>query len=65
MNLRNKLRGALLEEKENKNSLVVESKILDGHFRTLKNCSNMNSLIETTIHKVNTFQNKNFSNKHN
>ena len=63
MNLKEKLRGALLEEKENKNSLVIESKILDGHFGTLKNCSNMNSLIETTIHKVNTFQNKNFSNK--
>jgi hypothetical protein len=41
MNLRNKLRGALLEEKENKNSLVIESKILDGHFGTLKNCSDM------------------------
>ncbi len=61
MNLRNKLRGALLEEKQNKNSLVIESKILDGHFGTLKNCSDIDSLIETTIHKVNTFQNKNFS----
>ena len=36
MNLKEKLRGALLEEKENKNSLVIESKILDGHFGTLK-----------------------------
>jgi len=44
MNLKKKLRGALLEEKQNKTSLVIESKILDGHFGTLKNCSDMDSL---------------------
>lgn len=63
MNLKMKLRGALLDEKENRSSLVIENRILNGHFGTLKNCSDFDSLIETTIHKVNVFQSKNFSNE--
>jgi hypothetical protein len=64
MSLKKKIHSKLLFESEKKEeSLILENRILTTQFSKLKECSNYDSLIEGIISKVNTFQDKNFSNK--
>lgn len=62
MKLKEKIRKNLVEQKETKNSLLVERKITQSQFSTLKNCKSYDELIENIIYKVNTFESKGFNN---
>lgn len=64
MSLKKKIHNSLLVEKEMKNkSLIIESKIINSHFSTLKNCKDINCIVENLIRKTHTFKKKNFSDK--
>lgn len=62
MKLKEKIHRTLVEEKENKGSLIIERKITQSKFSTLKRCKNYTELIENIIYQVNKFNNKGFNN---
>lgn len=64
MSLKKKIHNSLLVEKETKNqSLIIESKIINSHLSTLKNCEDIDCVVENLIKKTYTFKKKNFSDK--
>lgn len=64
MSLKNKIHRELLKENHRKeSSLILETKILNNQFSTLKSCDDFDTLFETIQHKVNVFNQKQFSKK--
>lgn len=63
MKLKDKIHKTLIEEKENKSSLVVEGKILEAQFMTLKSCQTRKELLENLIYRVNLLEDKGFNKK--
>lgn len=64
MSLKNKIHTELLKENHRKeSSLILETKILNNQFSTLKSCDDFDTLFETIQHKVNVFNQKQFSKK--
>lgn len=62
MSLKNKIHTELLKENHRKeSSLILETKILNNQFSTLKSCDNFECLFENIQSKVNTFNQKNFN----
>ena len=67
MSLKNKLHKALIKEQHNRDSILLENRIIENNFSIisknidLKNDTDVFNLIENVISKINTFSNKNFS----
>jgi hypothetical protein len=62
MSLKNKIHTELLKENHRKeSSLILETKILNNQFSTLKTCEDFDCLFETIQNKVSLFNNKNFN----
>lgn len=58
MKLKEKIHENLVEQK---NSFLIESKISDAQFLTLKSCQTYTELIENIIYKVNTLEDRGFN----
>lgn len=62
MSLKNKIHRELLKENHRKeSSLILETKILNNQFSTLKSCGNFECLFENIQNKVNSFNQKQFN----
>ena len=62
MNLKKKIHNELINERETKKqSLIIETRIVNSQLRTLKNCDSYDCLIENLIKKVSVFKERNFS----
>lgn len=62
MSLKNKIHKELLKENHRKeSSLILETKILNNQFSTLKSCDDFDCLFENIQKKVNIFNQKNFN----
>lgn len=62
MSLKNKIHTELLKENHRKeSSLILETKILNNQFSTLKTCEDFDCLFENIQNKVSLFNNKNFN----
>jgi hypothetical protein len=63
MSLRKKIHNELITENQTKKeSLIIESKIINSHLSTLKNCEDFDCVFESLVNKVNSFKKRNFSN---
>ena len=63
MSLRKKIHNELITENETKKqSLIIESKIINSHLSTLKNCEDFDCIFESLMKKVSSFNQRNFSN---
>jgi len=63
MSLRKKIHNELISENQTKKeSLIIESKIINSHLSTLKNCEDFDCVFESLVNKVNSFKKRNFSN---
>ena len=61
MDLKGKIHKELLKENNQKKSFfILETKILNNQFSTLKTCDNFNCLFESIQNKITLFNNKNF-----
>lgn len=64
MSLKNKIHKELLKENHRKeSSLILETKILNNQFSTLKSCDDFECLFENIQIKVNSFNQKKFNKK--
>jgi len=63
MKLKDKIHKTLIEQKEGKSSLVVESRISESQFLTLKKSKNKKELIENIIYRVNILEDRGFNSK--
>ena len=62
MSLRKKIHNELITENQTKKeSLIIESKIINSHLSTLKNCEDFDCVFESLVNKVNSFKKRNFS----
>jgi hypothetical protein len=62
MSLKNKIHRELLKENHRKeSSLILETKILNNQFSTLKSCDDFESLFETIQSKISNFNQKKFN----
>lgn len=62
MSLRKKIHNELITENQTKKeSLIIESKIINSHLLTLKNCDDFDCVFETLMNKVNSFKKRKFS----
>jgi hypothetical protein len=62
MSLRKKIHNELISENQTKKeSLIIESKIINSHLSTLKNCEDFDCVFESLVNKVNSFKKRNFS----
>lgn len=64
MGLKQKIHEQLLVENESrKESLIIESKIVNSHLSSLKKCDNFDCIFENLMSKVGMFKERNFSTK--
>ena len=64
MGLKQKIHEQLLIENESrKESLIIESKIVNSHLSSLKKCDNFDCIFENLMSKVGMFKERNFSTK--
>ena len=64
MGLKQKIHEQLLVENESrKESLIIESKIVNSHLSSLKKCDNFDCIFENLMSKVGIFKERNFSTK--
>lgn len=61
MNLKTKIHGALIEQKNGSKNLLVEKKITEAQFLPLNKCKNYKELLENIIYKVNKLDSKGFN----
>ena len=64
MSLKQKIHNRLLVESESrKESLIIESKIVNSHLSSLKKCNTFDCIFESLMLKVEMFRERNFSTK--